>query len=127
MVYADFESILKPVNEDEDATQGVDTGIESSSHGFQEHIHCSFAYNIVSSVDPDFSRPLVMYRGEDAAEMFVCKLQLEPRQLFDEYIATPKPMMLTATESRSFANATICHICTKPLEDDWGSKGDSTE
>ena len=40
------------------------------------------------------------------------------KQLFDEYIATPKPMLLTATESRSFDNTTICHICTKPLEDD---------
>ena len=57
-MYADFESILKPVNEDVDVTQGVETGIESSSHVFQEHIPCSFAYKIVSSVDPDFSRPL---------------------------------------------------------------------
>ena len=64
MVYADFESILKPVNEDVDITQGVESGIESWSHVFQEHIPCSFAYKIVSSVDPDFSRPLAMYRGE---------------------------------------------------------------
>ena len=27
LVYADFESILKPVNEDVDVTQGVDTAI----------------------------------------------------------------------------------------------------
>ena len=54
-MYADFESILKPENEDVDVTQGVDTGIESSSHDFQEHIPCSFAYKIVGSVDPDFS------------------------------------------------------------------------
>ena len=74
VVYANFESILKPVNEDVDVTQGVETGIETSSHVFHEHIRCSFAYQIVSSVDPDFSRPLVLYRGEDAAEMFVCKL-----------------------------------------------------
>ena len=63
-----FESILKPVNEDVDVTQGVETDTESSSHIFQEYIPCSFAYKIVSSADPDFSRPLAMYRGEDAAE-----------------------------------------------------------
>ena len=57
VVYADFESIIKPVNEDADVTQGVDT--ESSSHIFQEHIPCSLVYKIVSSVNPDFSRPLV--------------------------------------------------------------------
>ena len=98
-MYADFESILKPENEDVDVTQDVDTGIESSSHDFQEHIPCSFAYKIVGSVDPDFSQPLAMYRSEDVAEMFVSKLQL-----FDEYIATPKPMLLSATESQSFTN-----------------------
>ena len=69
----------------------------------QEHIPSCF--------DPDVSRPLVLYRGEDAAEMFVRKLQL-----FDEYIS--KPMLLTATELRSFTNTTICHICTKPLGND---------
>ena len=56
--------------------------------------------------------------GEDAAEMFVHKLQLEAKQLFDEYIATPKPMLLTAAESQSFTDTTTCHICIKPLEDD---------
>ena len=63
-MYADFKSILKPVNEDVDVTQGVETGVVSSYHGYQEHFPCSFAYKIVSSVDPDFSRPLVLYRGE---------------------------------------------------------------
>ena len=42
LVYADFESILKPVDADVDTTQGVEVGGESSSHVFQEHIPCSF-------------------------------------------------------------------------------------
>ena len=83
VVYVDCESILKPVNEDVDVTQGVGIGIESSTHTFQEHTSCSFAYKIVSSVDPDFTRPLVIYSGGDATEMFVRKLQLEEaEQLF---------------------------------------------
>ena len=48
---------------------------------------------------------------------FVCDLQQEAKQLFDEYIATPRPMLLTATELPSFNNATTCHIYTKPLGD----------
>ena len=55
---------------------------------------------IVSNVDPDFSRLFVLCRGEGAAEIFVHKLLLEAKQLFDEYIITPKPMLLTATKSR---------------------------
>ena len=56
-----------------------------------------------------------MYRGEDAAEKFVQKLQLEAQQLCDEYIATPKRPSLTMGDSLSFTNANTCHICTKPL------------
>ena len=93
----------------------MEVGGESSSHVFQEHIPCSFACKVVSSIDPKFSRSIVMYRGEIAAEKFECDLQQEAKQLFDEHIATPKPMLLTATELRSFNNATTCHICTKPF------------
>ena len=55
VAYADFEYILKSVNEDVDVTQGVTTGAGSSTTVYQEHVPCSFAYKIVSSVDPDFS------------------------------------------------------------------------
>ena len=118
VIYADFESILKPVSEEVDVTQGVDVGVESSTTVFQEDIRYSFAYKIVSSVDPDFSRSLVMYRGEDAAEKIVQKVQLEAQQLCDVYIATPKPPIFNIEDSLSFTNATTCHICTKPLGED---------
>ena len=115
VVYADFESILKPVNEEVDVTQCVDTGTESSTTVFREHVPCSFGYKIVSSVDPDFSQLFVMYQGEDAAEKFVCELQQEAKQLSEEYLTTPKPMIFSMTDSISFTNATTCHICTKQL------------
>ena len=114
----DFESILKPVNEGIDVTQGVSTGTASSTTVYQEHVLCSFAYKVVSSVDPDFSRPLVMYRGEDAAYKFVPDLQKEAKQLCYEYIAKPKTMIFSTEDSLSFTNATTCHSCTKPLTDD---------
>ena len=108
-----LESILKHVNKDVDTTQGVEVGGESSFHVFQEHISYSFAYQVLSSVNPKFSRPVVMYRGENAAEKFVRDLQQEAKQLFDKCIATPKPMLLTATESQSFNNATTYDILHK--------------
>ena len=52
-----------------------------------------------------------MYRGENAAERFVCDFQQEAKKLFDEYIATPKAMLLTATELRS-----TCHNAQNRLE-----------
>ena len=118
VVYADFESVLEPLS-DVDTTQGVAAaGTEPSVTPYQEHVTCSFAYKIVSSVDPDFSPPLVMYRGKDAADKFVRDLQKEAKQLCDEYIAKPKPMIFSTEDSLGYANAAECHICTKPLADD---------
>ena len=111
-MYADFESFLKPVNEGVDVTQGVSTGTASSTTVYQEHVPGSFAYKVVSSVDPDFSRPLVMYRVEDAVDKLVRDLQKEEKQLCDEYIAKPKTMIFSTEDSLSFTNATTCHICT---------------
>ena len=55
-----FESILQRVDEDEalDTTQGVAVGGDELKPAgpFQEHLPCTFAYVLVSSVVPDFSR-----------------------------------------------------------------------
>ena len=96
-VYAGVESILQRVDEDEamDTTHGVAVGGDEPTPAagpFQEHLSCSFAYKMVASVVPDFSRPLFSYRGEDAGEMFVRKLQEEVEQTFREYIAPTLPV-----------------------------------
>ena len=110
----DFESILQQVDDDEamDTTHGVAVGCdEPAAPGpFQEHLQSSFAYKVVSSVVPDFSRPLVSYRGENDGEMFVRKLQEEAEHLFQEYIATPQ-QLLELTDAVSIN----CHICNRPL------------
>ena len=68
----DFSSLHFPVPL---SSVGSFVTANNMSHVFQEHIPCIFAYKVVSSVDPNFSRPLVMYRGENAAEKSVRDLQ----------------------------------------------------
>ena len=111
VVYADFESILQRVGDGAmDTTQGVAAGDDG------EHLPSSFAYNLVRSVVPEFSRPLISYRGEGAVEMFVRKLQEEAELLFHDYIATPQQRLaLTGAELRSFHTAINCHICNQSL------------
>ena len=79
VVYDDFESTLQRVGDEAmDTTQGVAVGGDEPTPvagPFQEHLPCSFAYKLMSSMVPDFSRSLVSYRVEDAREMFVRKLQ----------------------------------------------------
>ena len=50
-----------------------------------------------------------------SADKFVCDLHQEAMKLFNKYIATPKPMILTAAELRSpymhkTAGGDHCHI-----------------
>ena len=86
VVYADFESVLKPVS-GINTTQGVTSGIDSSVTSYQEHIACCYLYKIVSII-PD--KPKVWYRGEGAAEKFISELQHEAEEICGEYICTPQ-------------------------------------
>ena len=66
-IYADFECNLKSV----ESYEG------SYSKKYQDHIPCSFAYKLVC-VDDKFTKPIVVFRGENAAYDFV-------KAIFKEY------------------------------------------
>ena len=74
-----------------DTTQGVAVGGDepTTAGPFQEHLQCSFAYKLVSSVVPDFSSPLVSYRGEDAGEMFVKSCKMKRSSCFRSTLLLP--------------------------------------
>ena len=59
-IYADFECNLK--------SAGSYEGVYSKK--YQNHIHCSFACKLVC-VDDRFSKPIVVFRGENAAFEFI--------------------------------------------------------
>ena len=59
-IYADFECNLKKVK----CNEG------SYTEKYQDHIPCSFAYKVVC-IDDRFTKPIVVYRGENAAYEFI--------------------------------------------------------
>ena len=59
-IYADFECNLKSVECDEG----------SYTKKYQDHIPCSFVYKVVC-IDDRFTKPTVVYRGENAAYEFI--------------------------------------------------------
>ena len=59
-IYADFECNLKKVK----CNEG------SYTKKYQDHIPCSFAYKIVC-IDNRFSKPTIIYRGENPAYKFI--------------------------------------------------------
>ena len=65
-IYADFAFNLKSVNCDEG----------SYTKKYQDHIPCSFAYKVVC-IDDRFTKPTVVYRGENAACQFIKAILLE--------------------------------------------------
>ena len=56
-IYADFECILTSVKSNK-KTSG------SCTEKYQDHIPCCFTYKLIS-VDNKFSKPVILYRGEN--------------------------------------------------------------
>ena len=72
---------------------------------YQEHIACSFAYKIVSSVVPDFDKPIVWYRGEmQRMNLSVC-FSLKQKN------CVPQEMQVSEDDEVHFECAQVCHIC----------------
>ena len=58
MIYADFESILVPVD------NGKQNIYKSYTNKYQKHVACSYGYKLVC-VDDKFSKPFKSYLGEN--------------------------------------------------------------
>ena len=122
--YADFECILKPVQDEEvDVTTGIiDPEEKKKEFAYQVHEPASYAYKIVS-IDPDYKFELKIHRGLDAAEHLLDSLQADAEKIYQDYIKKKKPMpTLTAEEQEHFNNASECHICGEEIKE--GEKKD---
>ena len=109
---ADFDCILKSRG-DINTTTGIASD-DSESATYQEHVPCSFGYKIVS-IDPDFSSGIVVHFGEGAVIKFIDDLQMKAKEIFDQYIETPKAMLPLTPEEQWNVN---CRICDKQLGED---------
>ena len=110
MLYADFESILKPV--DERYREKMNTmKVKRKGKG-------PYTENINTHVPPGWcvhSTPLKMYQGEDCVEKFVEYIEEEVRLL---YAIFPQQTMaeLTYVMKREHKVAEKCHICHKEFQ-----------
>jgi hypothetical protein len=132
VVYADFESVLQPVDatedDDEMNTVKIDEMIEqhrdeASSHKIaaNKHIPCGFGIKLVCSLDPQRTQPTYIYRvgieideeerDKDCINKFLAKLY-EYEATVTSWYATPKAMLLlTSDEERAHADAKTCWMC----------------
>ena len=111
--YADFECTLDPIGEgDQQGSSKIEAPLDGQTK-YQEHRPASFAYKILSDVE-EYEHEMVLYSGEDAADIFLSRLQEDVEEIFAEYIEEPVQMNeLTDEEQSAFESATSCHICGK--------------
>ena len=107
-IYADFECNLKSVEFDE----------FSYTKKYQDHIHCSFAYKVVC-IDDRFTKPIVVYRGENAAYEFIKAILKEHkycRRIKNKYFK--KNLIMGEEEEHLFKKSNSCWICKKLIDND---------
>ena len=109
-IYADFESNL----------EGVEIYEGSYSKKYQDHIPCSFAYKVVClfvfffykvvCINDKFTKPIVVFRGENAAYEFI-------KAILKEYKYCKKVMkkhfnknLIMTEEEEQFQSSNTCWI-----------------
>ena len=111
-MYADFESILQPMEETTINPEGTYTKDISKHIPFGFCVFSRFAYGEVRD-------PLKLYRGQDCVDVFCDYTVNEVKKLY--HMFPKKPMKpLTTKEWREFDQAKRCHICLKVnLQQPW--------
>lgn len=109
VVYADFETMLKPIDTSELAPDKPFT-IKTC-----EHEPYSFAYYIKCLHDDSLSK-LEIYRGPNTARVFMDRLEVDVRNLYENHLKIVKPMLdLNLEQQSEFDNAKVCFICENPF------------
>ena len=108
-MYADFESILKPI-------QGLENNPRiSTTRGINVHtlsewcVQSKFTYGEVKD-------PLKLYRGKDCVRKFCDHIIGEAHHLYRSFPRKPmEPLM--KVQWKDYKHASSCHICFKPFRE----------
>ena len=112
VVYADFESFIKPINTcDPDEKQ-------SFTKQYQKHTPSSFCYYIKCFDDTVYKGKPVTFTAtsetDDVAGKFVEMLEEDIIEIY-EITKFPKKMVMTDEDKKKYNDAKICHICEENL------------
>ena len=119
MLYTDFESILKPVDERyRDRMNTMKAGSKgkvSYTEKINTHVPSGWCVNSTFAYG-DVPDPLKMYRGKDCVENFVEYIEEEVKRLRETFLQQPMTK-LTDVLKRGHEAVEKCHICPKELND----------
>ena len=109
VIYADFESLLKPISRCEPNPE------ISSTTKYQKHEPISFSYYIKCFEDTVRDLEPRTYTGEDAIEKFIEWLEKDVKDISN---IKEEKMIFGEKEAEDFNNATDCWICKGELGPD---------
>ena len=105
VIYADFETINRKLY-----TCMPNPKLSATTPTTKLDV-CGFGYKVVCE-DNRYTKPIVVYRGEDAGEKLMEYL-LEEQEQIKEILSTIEPMETTDELDEFLANATHCCLCKK--------------
>ena len=119
VIYADFEAIPKKVHRCEQSEEmKKKKNKRSYTEAYQTHEDCGSAYKVICCYDDKYSKPIQMYRGENAVYKFMEKM-LEEVEYCKAVIKKQfiKPLVMTEDDEQRFVTMDGCYICGKKYTD----------
>ena len=90
----------------------------SCTKKYQDHVPCSFAYKVVC-IDDRFTKPTVVFRGENSAYEFIKAILKEYkycRKVMNKHFN--KNLIMSEEEEHLFQQSNSCWICKKLIDND---------
>ena len=116
VVYADFESFIKPINT---CTPNINT---SYTKQYQKHTPSSYCYYIKCFDESVYESKLVTYtvtsETDDVAQLFVDSLEKEVKRIYNKILKFKKDKIENQEDIDHLNSATTCHICGEELDGD---------
>ena len=115
VVYADFEAITEKIDSCSPPQH------KSYTQAYQKHKPSGFGYKVVCHYDKKYSKPAVIYRGENVIEKFIQHLFREVKDCQNIITERAKRrLVMSASDEKDFRNAKKCWICQKRYKRDEG-------
>ena len=116
VVYADFESFIKPIR------TCVPNTNTSYIKQYQKHTPSSYCYYIKCFDESVYKSKLVTYTAtnerDDVAQLFVDSLEKEVKRVYNKILKFKKDKIKNQEDIDHFNSATTCHICGEELDGD---------
>ena len=113
VIYADFEAITKKIDSCSPPQH------KSYTQAYQKHEPSGFGYKVVCHYDKKYSKPAVIYRGENFIEKFIQHLFSEVKDC-QEVISekAKRRLVMSKKDEEDFQNAKKCWICQRQYKPD---------